>query len=529
MGLRSALVVLVSVVVAGCQSWAPVSGTPPRETAMAQLSQDVAEHRAAEMATPDAQVLEALLPPLDVTRGGPEAEARFDIAVNGLAAREFFMGLVQGTDYNMVVSEGIGGTLSLDLKNVTVEEVMEMVRDVYGYEYKRRGNLFSVVPARLETALFHINYLNVSRDGSSDVRVSAGTVADSDDSNRSAVVGTRINTRNATDFWGRLEATLRTLIGSGEGRNVVITPQAGVVAVRAMPSELQTVRAYLEQAELTLQRQVILEAKILEVELSNGFQSGINWNAVIDAGSDGETLVLSQSSAVLNNPDNIAGVFGAALNLTDFSGLIQLLETQGEVQVLSSPRVSTLNNQKAVIKVGTDEFFVTDIETTTTTGTATTTTPDVELTPFFSGIALDVTPQISGEGEIILHVHPSISEVTDQQKTVTVGADTLQLPLALSTIRESDSVVRASSGQVIVIGGLMKSAVKDTRAKTPGMGDIAGIGALFRQKRQASLKSELVILLKPTIAGSRGWQRSLQQSLDNFTQLRRADEPGRVE
>jgi MSHA biogenesis protein MshL len=169
--------------------------------------------------------------------------------------------------------------------------------------------------------------------------------------------------------------------------------------------------------------------------------------------------------------------------------------------------------------VGTDEFFVTDISTTTTSGTATTTTPDVELTPFFSGIALDVTPQISASGEIILHVHPSISEVEDQQKVISLGTETLELPLAKSTIRESDSVVRARSGQVIVIGGLMQTNSREEKSKIPLLGDLDKVGSLFRQRSEATEKVELVILLKPTIADSQAWRTTLQQSLGNFNDL----------
>ena len=503
---------------AGCQPYQPISLSPdPQVAGHAALGEAIESNRDAGAARmgPDAAVLDALLPPLQV-QGLSPVDPRFDLAVEGLDARSFFMGLVQDTPYNMVVSEQLGGTISLSLKDVTVDEVMQTVHQVYGYEYKRFGNLYQVVPAKLETAIFQINYLNVRRDGGSDIQVSAGTVTAADNS-ASTVVGTRINTTSSTDFWGQLQATLQTIVGGGDGRSVVITPQAGVVVIRALPSELATVRDYLQQAELTLQRQVILEAKILEVRLSSGYQAGINWNGVIGAGRD--TATLGQSSVAIANTLGTGGVFSAAFDIDSFTALVELLQTQGEVQVLSSPRVATLNNQKAVIKVGTDEFFVTDIETTTTTGTATTTTPDVTLTPFFSGIALDVTPQISAGGEIILHIHPSISEVTDQQKMITLGTETLELPLALSTIRESDSVVRAASGQVIVIGGLMQSTKNDSAAKVPALGDLEVVGGLFRQERRQSSKSELVILLRPTIADNGSWQRTLEQSLGNFNQL----------
>ncbi len=509
----------------GCQHWQPATGVTAKQDDTQLLAEALADNQRldAKQHVTSAEVLQSLLPPLQVEGLFGAADPRFDISAEQLDARRFFMGLVQDTPYNMMVSAGIEGSISLDLKNVTVDEVMRTVRDVYGYEFKHKGNLYQVVPTRLETALFEINYLNVSRSGGSDIQVSPGAVTQSgDNQGGDRVVGTQINTRSSTDFWGQLQQTLNAIIGNGEGRTVVISPQAGVVVIKALPSELEAASQFLKQAQLTLQRQVILEAKILEVELNDRYQAGINWSGVLN--SNGNSLTLGQSSTALANPYAVGGIFSAALNLTNgFAALIELLETQGQVQVLSSPRVSTLNNQKAVIKVGTDEFFVTDISTTTTSGTATTTTPDVELTPFFSGIALDVTPQISANGEIILHVHPSISEVQDQNKLISLGSETLELPLAQSTIRESDSVVRASSGQVIVIGGLMQTLRRNTRSKVPRLGDLDSVGGLFRQERQQTVKSELVILLKPTIADNEAWRTTLQQSLGNFEGLYRRE------
>lgn len=519
-GCRFVAAVLALVWLAGCQPYRPLPATEtPRSQGMAAMEAAV-EAQGTDSAKADEAdpALDALLPPLDAL-GQDASETSFDIRVDELPARQFFMGLVEGTPYNMVVSEGIQGSISLDLKAVTVPEVMLTLREVYGYEYRRRGNLFQVVPARLETAIFHVNYPDIQRSGNSDTRVSAGTVTEAENGSGggNTNTGTRISTETATDFWASLDEALATLVGGGEGRSVVLTPQAGVVLIRAMPSEITTVRNYLRQSELTLSRQVILEAKILEVRLSQGYQAGINWSGVLGAGED--TITLAQSSTPVDNALGTGGVFSAAFDIDSFVALIELLETQGEVQVLSSPRVSTLNNQKAVIKVGSDEFFVTDVETTTTTGTATTTTPDIELTPFFSGIALDVTPQISEEGSIILHVRPSISEVSDQQKRISIGSQVLDLPLALSTIRESDSVVRARSGQVVVIGGLMQSRRSDNASRVPQLGDLDKVGGLFRQERRDARKSELVIMLRPTLADEDGWRRALEDSLDNFSGL----------
>jgi len=531
------LVCLGSLLMAGCQSVGHVTDKPPHQESEQILQSALSASQ--KQATAKAIPMPAALPPMQIAQLAQIPEERFDVSASQLSARTFFMGLVEGTPYNMIVHEAISGEISLQLKDVTVAEVMKAVRDVYGYEYKRTGNLYQVVPAELETKIYQVNYLDVQRIGQSQTSVSAGSVtqagssnsggsSDSSDSNKSsssddgekgALVGTHISTRSKTDFWGDLQMTLSAVIGNAEGQRVVVTPQAGVVVVRALPSEQQTVAQYLEKAELILRRQVVIEAKILEVNLNNGFQAGIDWGAVGQINKK-NAVGFTQRSETLANPDNIGGVFSAALALNDFAALIELLGTQGNVQVLSSPRVSTLNNQKAVIKVGTDEFYVTEIQNTTTTGTATTSSPEIELTPFFSGIALDVTPQISDSNEIILHIHPSVSEVEDQQKLISIGSEKYNIPLALSSIRESDSVVRASNGQVIVIGGLMTSGSSDTFAKAPGLGDIPGVGKLFQQRRQGSNKSELVILLKPVIANAAGWQQELQRSLQSFQSLK---------
>ncbi|WP_286240539.1 pilus (MSHA type) biogenesis protein MshL [Neptuniibacter halophilus] len=504
------------VLLAGCQGMPPVAGSSTHQEGVAALEEAIEQNaQRSEPAPPP--LAPALLPPLSLQQPALDEE-RFDITAEALPARDFFMGLVQDTRYNMIVHEQVGGSISLSLKDVSVDEVMQAVHRVYGYEYSRSGNLYQVLPASLQTEIFQINYLDIQRDGTSDTQVSAGSVtAAGTNSTSEEVIGTRISTKTATNFWGNLSSTLQTIV-TGEGRKVVVTPQTGVVVVRALPSELATVRDYLSQAELILHRQVVIEAKILEVTLNSGFQSGVNWSILGEPG-EGNTALFSQSSQTLSNADDIAGIFTADLSIGDFTAVIQLLQSQGDVQVLSSPRVSTVNNQKAVIKVGTDEFFVTEVENTTTTGTSTTNSPSIELTPFFSGIALDVTPQISATGDIVLHIHPTVSEVVDQQKRISIGSDDFNIPLALSSVRESDSIVRAESGQVIVIGGLMKSTDSDTQAKTPGLGDLPGVGKLFRQDRQAGSKTELVILLRPVLANHDSLQDELQRSLRSFRNL----------
>jgi MSHA biogenesis protein MshL len=525
---------------------------PRGDLPLVNFEQQLDARQQAPQALPE-EVSAALLPSgIDAQAGTvfPAEEPRFDVSASNAPAQEFFMGLVDGTPYNMVVHPAVAGNVSLNLKSVTIPEVMDILRDVYGFQYQPTRSGFQVMPDALQTQVFHVNYLNLVRKGLSQTRVSSGQVSEassdgdnqargSDSSNRdegSAMVsGSRIDTESSADFWSELGGALRTLVGLEEGRRVVIQPQAGVVVVRALPEELRRIESYLAAIQGNLQRQVILEAKILEVELGDGYQAGINWAlvsgdvAIAQSRGDifadnGMTDIVGSAGAAVSSglaSGAFGGVFSAAMNFSNFQAFIELLETQGDVQVLSSPRISTVNNQKAVIKVGSDEFFVTDISSDTVTGVTTTTSPDITLTPFFSGIALDVTPQIDGNGRVTLHVHPTVSEVTDQTKNITVAGQTQSLPLAFSTVRESDSIVSAESGQVVVIGGLMKDQLQKRDAGIPLLGRLPGVGSLFRQTQSISRKSELVILLRPMVVEAGTWDQALDASLQNFKALGR--------
>lgn len=552
--------ILVMIVLAGCQTQPSREGVAMDSIrqAMEESEQDARSRRP----QPPPEVGAALMPPMNIQLGGPSArpESRFDVNVVEAPAREFFMSLVDGTPYNMVVHPQVEGNLSLSLKNVTIPEVMQVLQDVYGYEYQRTAGGFHVLPVRLQSRIYQVNYLNVKRSGNSEMRVSSGQMvqnesqtseggSSSNDTSSETLASSKVVTESQADFWSELKAGLGVLVGTGEGRSVVVSPQSGIVVVRAMPTELREVEAYLRSIQATLQRQVILEAKIVEVELNDGFQSGINWGALADAGR-GRTVTFGQTGGgtVFNNNNTLSGiagnsgnldpaaynpinglaaqafggVFSVAVSTGNFTAFIELLESQGNVQVLSSPRVSTVNNQKAVIKVGQDEFFVTDVSTTTVTGNTTSSTPDVTLTPFFSGIALDVTPQIDQRGGVTLHIHPSVSEVIDQSKTFTIDDKSQTLPLARSRVRESDSIVYAQSGQIVVIGGLMQETTSERTAAPPLLGDVPFLGAAFRHTRQAARKSELVILLKPlVIDGPRAWGSDLSGAARRLDRLDR--------
>lgn len=534
---------------------------------------------------PPLEVQRALLPSASASLGQIKPQVpTFNVSVHEVPARQFFMSLVDGTDANMVVHPEVDGTLTLDLKNVTTEDVMATVRDVYGYEYRHSHGVYQVFPSRMRSQVFKVDYLDIQRQGGSRTRVSSGQVTDAanngsgennsrnssgsantsgnassgrggtNQSNTNGFSGAQVTTRTDADFWRDLETALKLIIGEEEGRNVVTNRLGGTIMVRATPRELLDVQQYLDALQDTVSRQVIIEAKILEVQLNDAFQTGVNWNALLDIGNNKEILfgqhggatavdtglsefagdivpldVLSLSGTTATA---LGGVFALQADLGDFNALIELLKNQGDVQVLSSPRVSTVNNQKAIIKVGTDEYFVTDVnvDTDTTSGVSNRTV-DVQLTPFFSGVALDVTPQIDKDGGITLHVHPAISDVRPDTKDIGISTGTnsnsdFNVPLAKSTIRESDTIIRARDGQVVVIGGLMQDMVRDNVASTPFLGDMPVVGHMFKQTRKVSAKTELVILLRPLIVeNNHVWSHEVSQATRRFNDIQHREWP----
>jgi len=473
---------------------------------------------------------------------------RFNVAASQVPAADFFASLVADSNDSIVVHPDVSGVISLQLKQVTLPEVMQIVQSMYGYEIRQQGAIYQVFPAGMRTETIPLNYLMLQRSGMSSVSVNSGGVSQENNNSggngmnngnslnqqngmagmngmngmlgggqygASQFNGTVIQSSSKTDFWKDLEKSLQSLIGMEEGRNVIVSPQAGLITVRGMPDDIAAVRRFLQQAEQHLQRQVVLEAKIIEVTLNDDYQQGINWqNALASSRSTNFNFQLSGGSFGNQTSNSIGGLTSLSFSNADFGGVIKLLQTQGDAQVLSSPRITAVNNQQAVIKVGQDEYFVTNVSsTTTTTGTGVqNSTPNVTLQPFFSGIALDVTPQIDENGQVILHIHPSVTETSEQTKTIKLTDDDLVLPLAQSNIRESDTVIKANNGEIVVIGGLMQTVVSESESGVPGLRSLPVVGNLFKSKTKTSRKKELVILLKPILTDATTWQQQVQQS-----------------
>ena len=562
------MVTIAVAAVAGC------AGQSAQEGAYERISSEL-DRAVTDRAkpVPSDAVSQALLPPLVVEMpraDGKPLDSQFDLNVNNAPANQVFMAIVSGTRYSMIVHPDVRDPISVNLKDVTVLEALDTLRELYGYEYRVQGTRITIQPVTMQTRVFKVNYLQAQRTGRSDLRVSSGSITDSPSSGTGGVPGavvpgatggpvsrltesTRVTTTSDSNFWGDIVKSLTAIVGASGGRSVIVNPQSGVIVVRALPSELRSVESFLKATQLVVERQVVLEAKIIEVTLRDGAQAGVNWAAFRDGSTraaggvitpgatigntgaliaptaraaDGTILGGSTLTATLGTTASLVagtgvpgGIFGLALQTKNFAALLAFLETQGAINVLSSPRVATINNQKAVLKVGTDDFFVTNVSTTSTSsGTSTTIAPTITVQPFFSGIALDVTPQIDDYNNIILHIHPQVSTVVERRKVVDLGTlGTFTLPLASSSINETDTIVRVQDGNIVAIGGLMRQESTTDRSQVPGVGDIPGIGVLFRQRSSSSIKSELVILLKPTLVHSdSNWQDDLSDTRERI-------------
>lgn len=470
--------------------------------------------------------------------------------------------IFEKSEYTVVFPEEIKSRITLKLKNTTAYDFLEIIKKLYNYDYEVFGNQIIIYNNTIRTRVYTINHLIGHRQGSSELKITSGSLSSQSqgqgqsNSNGSQNGGSQNNQGNGqsgqsessklitttdSNFWVELKSVIETMISKNDKTSIVVSPQTNTLVVKALPSELKEVESYLSKIHANIQRQVMIEAKILEVELSNGQKTGINWAAFsnnknistgfaqpnsnlsvpnqLTVGSNssfpGETLITGATNPML-------GMFTFALQNNNFAAILNFIQTQGQYQVLSSPRIATLNNQKAILKVGTDEFFITNISTTSTASAGgTTSSPTLSTQAFFSGISLDITPQIDSSGMVTMHVKPSISQVSTVTKTVDLGTmGNYSLPLASSSISETDSVVKIPNNTIVAIGGLMKSYSKKNNARLPYVADTPIIGNAFQNREDDIRKYELVILLKPLVIESLAdWQKDLINVKQQLSQV----------
>jgi MSHA biogenesis protein MshL len=428
-----------------------------------------------------------------------------------ISVRELLLVLVRDTNLSVVPAPDVEGTFSGELKNVTLRQALDLILPPLHLDYQFAGTILKVAKRKMETQIFPINYVASRRTGSrgsgSGGTMGAGgygggtagyggTMGAGYGAYASGTMGSgmgsggfggsqaSVSSMDNGDLFDEIADGVKTLV-SAEGKHNV-DRKAGLLQVTDFRDRLDLIAQYLEAVETRVLRQVQIQAKVLEVELRDEYSAGINWTAVFKAA--GNAVTVTQRLA----PTSGSGAFTVGLDIHDFQGLVDAFASQGRVNVMASPRVMAMNNEPAVMRVGTqDVFFVTTSQVDATTGQVlqTTVTPQA----ITEGIVLSVTPQIGADGIVHLSITPSITERTGTA-TSRLGD---QVPIV--AVRETDTMVRVHQGETVVIAGLMQERALNGQSKVPVLGDLPGVGGLFRRNEKTLRKTDLVILLTPTV------------------------------
>jgi len=478
-GLMAALVLTMA---------APFSAQAPQQPGLPPLAISQIE---------DGRRSEALSQPLSLSFAEP------------VAIRELLLILVRDTDLSVVIDPDVEGTFSGDLKNVTIQQAMDLVLEPNGFVADFQGTIVRVRREQVQTRLFNVNYVATRRSGTRGTGTSgmygqgmygygatgglAGGVAaggyGGGYGGYGGIGGTQasVSGTDSGDVFEELQAGVEALL-SDVGR-VNVDRKAGLIQVTDYPGHLDKIAVYIEAYETRALRQVRIVAKILEVELREEFSAGIDWSLLLkDAG---DAVAITQRLA----PTRGSGAFTIGVNIKDFAGLIEAFAGQGRVNVMASPWVTAMNNEPAVMRVGTqDVYFVTTSQVDASSGQIlqTVVTPQT----INEGVTLSVTPQITADGVVNMSIMPSITERTGTA-TSRLGD---QVPIV--SVRETDTLVRVHEGETIVIAGLMQDRTSADTSKVPLLGDIPLVGGLFRREERSKRKTDLVILLTPTVMTS---------------------------
>ena len=534
------------LILVGC---APVEGPPPAEP----LSPE-------PVALPPVEISPRLLSRPDAEPRGAAvralSEAKFTLNVQDTEIGGLLLGLGHSVPLNIVIGPGVTGTVSADLEKISLLGILEGIVRPRGYHYRIDGRTVRVFKTDRETRFYTLNYPNTVRKASAEFTI-AGAISQelrlegasgggsSGDSSRS-----NVTTEHQLDLWTDTEQGVRLIVfGSKDGkasdtepgpnglpvRSVLVSRQAGIVMVTAPHSTLVEVERYLNMIARSLSRQVLIDTRIVEVSLSDEFDFGLDVEVSPGFSSGGSNTVgtilrtitggIARDNAILGQdlaPVLTSGGFSFGIANDSLGVVLNALARQSDLRIISRPRIATLSNHKALIKVVRNEvFFIAQTEVAVTEGVAQTTVTDFPPSIIPIGITLDVTPIVSDSGEITLHVHPSVSEIVEirQQPQLTGQGATGSLPVV--DIREADMVLRVQSGQTVVIGGLIQRRELDIEKKIPILGDLPFVGQLFRRTDIEERRSELVIFLSPTVLDAPAVERVVADADTNLADLNR--------
>lgn len=442
----------------------------------------------AREATPPREALPGLI--VTEVEGKREPERLYTLSLRGADIREVLMALGKQTSFNIVVDPKVKGAVTVDLKNVTLTEALDTLTGLVEVTYSIKQNIIRVSEPVPETRIFSLQYVNLKRTGSSSTSAQIGAGGGGGAAAR-ATGETSVTTTTETDLWKDIEAGVAKLL-SPAGK-MLVDKQGSHLLITDLPKFLDRIASFLEKIEGSVQRQVLIEARILEVTLTGDYRFGLDWGAIAKASALRGATTISPSR-IIGQRLAPSGAFQVGVTSTDFAALLSVLSTQGEVNVLSSPKLATLNNQTALIRAATDDvFFERRVTIIPIAGAAPQTVVETIPRTITVGVVLSITPQIGPDGGVVLHIRPTVTERTGERKSPEGDI------FPILDVREADMVVRAREGQFIIIGGLIQEKKSDDESKIPLLGDIPGVGRLFRSTTQERRKTELVVLLSPTV------------------------------
>jgi len=463
-----------------------------------------------------------------------ESLERYTVVVNEVPVKELLFALARDAKVNVDIHPDIEGVVTINAVEQTLPQILQRISNQIDMRYEQEGDNLVITLDTPFLRTYKIDYVNLSRDTSSTSSVSTQISSTSGGDTESSSGGgntstTDVSTESVHHFWSRLVSNISAILGDESGASsggevattntVIPNPESGILTVRATEKEHEQIQTFIDQVLVSAKRQVLIQTTIVEVTLSERYQAGIDWNALstgafniasVTAGGLPAFATAAGSSFVINTVESVNNQVGADIdtNADNISATVTLLDEFGDTEILSSPQVMVLNNHTALLKVVENiVYFEIDAETTAgALGAAPVTTVDTTAKTVPVGIVMTVTPQIDSNGVITLVVRPTISRfirnVNDPNPSLVVtgaGGTTLVNPVPQIAVREMESVLRMTDGQIGVLGGLMTDETKDNDAGIPGVKDQGFFGNLFKSKSAEYTKTELVIFIKPII------------------------------
>ncbi|OIP60151.1 MAG: pilus (MSHA type) biogenesis protein MshL [Nitrospirae bacterium CG2_30_41_42] len=431
------------------------------------------------------------------------------ISARDTPLRDVLHVIAEATGLNLVMDKGVNPEipLTVTLRHISAEDALNIIVASVDYFYSVKDNILTV--KAMDTRVFEFGQPPVIQDyavdvggdilgGAAGVTTTTGMAAGT--TGLRGGVTQRIEAdKVAFKLWDSIEKAIAGLPGIA---SFSVNRMTGTIIVTATKKDLERVENYLAAIKKVLNRQVIIEARIVEVQLSETLRYGIDWTAVLEKSGLGRVTVGTEKFATVVT--EALSNFHIGITGRDFTALLNALQSQGNVRVLSNPRVNIMNGQTSLLSVGRNVNFISRVETTTTTaatGVLPTTTFTVETSGILSGIMIGIVPYISDTGEITMAITPIVSDLIRlEDKTLgKVGENIIQISLPTVDLRELSTTVRVKDGEMVIIGGLMQKKEVSEDSKVPLLGDIPLIGYLFRSRERLDEKTELVIMLKPTI------------------------------